>query len=197
MQEKSQRRSNLDRSRSTQASLLDAARTLFVEKGYGDTATPDIVKTAGVTRGALYHHFADKLDLFRAVIDREAGDVADAIARDASAGSDPTDQLRTGAKAYFKAMAVPGRARLLLIDGPATLGPEAMADINKRQGDNELRVGLGAAMKQGAIDDAQLDALAVILAAAFDRAALAIAAGEDAHEYEQAVSRLLEGLTAR
>ena len=94
---------------------MNAARRLFVENGYAETATPDIVAEAGVTRGALYHHFEDKKALFRAVIEREATDVADEIERRAKRQTTPRDALLEGAAAYFDAMEVEGRTRLLLL----------------------------------------------------------------------------------
>ncbi|MDZ7601973.1 MAG: helix-turn-helix domain-containing protein, partial [Hoeflea sp.] len=115
------RRSNKDRSESMRQALMDAARTLFIEKGYADTATPEIVATAGVTRGALYHHFEDKRELFRAVIEREAEDVAGEIEASSPSGSSPREAILAGTRAYFDAMARPGRTRLLLLDGPAVL----------------------------------------------------------------------------
>ena len=72
----SQSRTNRERTEATRLALIDAARALFVSKGYGDTSTPEIAVAAGITRGALYHHFADKRDLFRQVLVREAETVA-------------------------------------------------------------------------------------------------------------------------
>ncbi|NUS71372.1 MAG: helix-turn-helix transcriptional regulator, partial [Ensifer adhaerens] len=76
MQQDISRRSNRERSDTTRAAILDAARGLFVTRGYADTSTPDIVAAAGLSRGALYHHFEDKKALFRAVAEREASAVA-------------------------------------------------------------------------------------------------------------------------
>lgn len=194
MQEKSPRRSNEARTQATRKTLIKAARKLFVEKGYGNTGTPEIVSAARVTRGALYHHFADKADLFRAVIIAEAESVAAHIRQTTTGNSTPLDALMAGAEAYFEAMTVPGRARLLLIDGPSVLSHETMKQIDRQTGAEELRVGLAAAMTDKKTTPASLDALADVLSAAFDQAALSIAAGKTATPYKAAVRMLLEGV---
>lgn len=184
------RRSNESRTAATKAALIAAARTLFVEKGYGETGTPEIVAAARVTRGALYHHFADKADLFRAVVAAEAAALSDAIERATGPEISPRQALIEGTGAYFAAMTEPGRARLLLLDGPAVLGPEAMAALDREQGGGALRRGLDAAIPR--TDPAELDALADCLSAAFDRAALAIAGGADPAPYCAAITRLID-----
>ncbi|MCR9070978.1 MAG: TetR/AcrR family transcriptional regulator [Alphaproteobacteria bacterium] len=188
------RRTNEARTAATRAALLTAARTLFVDQGYGETGTPEIVAAAGVTRGALYHHFADKADLFRAVVTAEGAAVAEAIGRAAGADGPPRRALIEGAGAYFAAMTEPGRARLLLLEGPAILGPETMAALDREQGGGTLRRGLAAALPR--IDPSELDALADCLSAAFDRAALAIAGGADPAPYCAAITRLIDATLA-
>ena len=195
MQQDSGRRSNRQRTEATQAALIAAARRLFVEKGYAETGTPEIVRAAKVTRGALYHHFADKADLFRAVLEAEADAVARSIARDTEGIGDGLAALVTGAEAGFTAVAEAGRVRLLLRDGPAVLGPEDMRVIDRRTGGEELRQGLAQAL--GGRDDVPLEALSEMLSAAFDSAARAIAEGRPAGDYKAAARLLLEGLLAR
>ncbi|MFS2054831.1 TetR/AcrR family transcriptional regulator, partial [Variovorax sp. CT11-76] len=73
-------RTNKERTETTRQALTEAARALFVDQGYGQTSTPDIVAAAGITRGALYHHYADKRDLFRHVLEQESRAVAAEIA---------------------------------------------------------------------------------------------------------------------
>lgn len=197
MQPKPERRSNRDRSDATRAALIDAARALFVEKGFAETGTPEIVAAAGVTRGALYHHFADKAALFRAIVERDARVVAARIERDTGDETSPVEALMTGAEAYFAAMSEPGRARLLLLDGPAVLGIAVMNEIDRATGANQLREGLAFAMESGALKPIPLDAVTTILSAAFDRAALAIASGEPAGDYKAAIRTILNGLLAR
>nr|WP_246712311.1 TetR/AcrR family transcriptional regulator [Rhizobium rosettiformans] len=176
--------------------LISAARQLFVEKGYADTATPDIVAAAGVTRGALYHHFEDKKALFRAVIEREAMAVASDIDRGAASAATPRDALISGASAYLAAMAVEGRARLMLLEAPAVLGVERTAEIDRDNGEDRLREGvsdyLGAAVSAD-----EVRALTTLLSSAFDRAVLEIERGGNPSLYEAAIARLIDGLIPR
>ncbi|TIR82326.1 MAG: TetR/AcrR family transcriptional regulator, partial [Mesorhizobium sp.] len=180
MQPESGRRSNRDRTEATRADLIRAARKLFTEKSYAETGTPEIVAAAGVTRGALYHHFADKQALLAAVVEQEAATVAAEIDRASPAAR---DALISGSGAYLAAMRAPGRTRLLLLDGPAVLGRAAMDEIDNRHGNRSLREGLIAAMRARSMVKLPAEALTAVLAAAFDRAALAIEAGASAEEY--------------
>jgi AcrR family transcriptional regulator len=194
MQRESSRRSNKDRSDTTTAQLIEAARGLFVERGYAETSTPDIVAAAGVTRGALYHHFADKQALFRAVVEREAETVTALIEAAAPDHLRPRDVLLAGGDAYLKAMAEPGRTRLLLLDGPAVLGRAGMDAIDLRHGTRSLREGVAAAMRGGSMRKLPLDEITMLLSSAFDRAALAIDGGGDARNYRKSLAALIDGL---
>ncbi|WP_066902838.1 TetR/AcrR family transcriptional regulator [Millisia brevis] len=184
------RRSNRQRSETTRAALLDAARDLFVTRGYADTTTPEIVAAAGTTRGALYHHFTDKRDLFRALLDREAGRVADDIRAADHPDGGPADALAAGTAAYLDAMAQPGRTRLLMVEGPAAFGPEEMRALDEATSAATLVEGL---RELGTVPDTvSVDALAGLVSAAFDRAALAIDAGADPGEQTAALRWLLD-----
>ncbi len=187
-------RSNRERTDATRTALLDAARTLFIEKGYAETATPEIVVAAEVTRGALYHHFQDKKALFRAVIEREANDVAaDIDARSAKATS-AREALLQGASAYFDAMAVPGRTRLLLKEAPAQQA------INGGEGEDPAEEGLKIGLSHllaGTDNLRLLDPLTSLISSAFDKAAIAIDCGGNRADYEAAIAALLDGLIAQ
>lgn len=194
MQQENARRTNQQRTEATRAALLDAARALFVEKGYAETSTPEIVRAASVTRGALYHHFADKADLFRAVVARESAMVATEI-EDASADAGSAHQaLMQGAIAWFDAMHDTGRARLMLLDGPAVLGRTEMDRIDRETSAATLVDGIRAGQQAGQIADLPLEALASILSAMFDRAALDIVNGGSRDDYLLVVEVLIRGL---
>ena len=188
------RRPNRERTETTRAALISAARRLFIEKGYADTATPDIVAAAGVTRGALYHHFADKQALFHAVVEQEAAIVAAEIERAAPDASSAVAALLAGGDAYLDAMREPGRTRLLLLDGPAVLGRDRMDAIDNHHGNRTLREGLLAAMQSREIRKLPVDALTALVAAAFDRAALAIEGDADRSAIRTAMHALILGL---
>lgn len=187
-------RSNRERTDATRTALLDAARTLFIEKGYAETATPDIVAVAAVTRGALYHHFADKKALFWATIEREADDVAaDIDARSAQASS-AREALLQGASAYFDAMAVPGRTRLLLKEAPAQHAVES--GEGEDPAEEGLKIGLSHLLAES--DNLKLlDPLTMLISSAFEKAAIAIDSGGNRADYEAAIAALLDGLTAQ
>lgn len=188
------RRTNAERRQETRAALIAAARALFITRGYAETGTPDIVAAANVTRGALYHHFADKAALMRAVVEGELAAVAEAI-RQASP-EDLSLQLafRGGAQAYLDAMAEPGRARLLLLEGPAVLGLQEMASLDKEQGEATLLEAVAAIPEISGLPESGRHALAALLGAAFERAALAIAGGAERDAYLDALERLYCGL---
>jgi AcrR family transcriptional regulator len=189
MQEKKERRSNADRTQTMRDGLIASARELFVEKGYAETSTPEIVARAKVTRGALYHHFEDKASLFRAVITAESELVAEAINVATQDCSNAAEALNAGTDAYLDAMTVPGRTRLLLIDGPSALGREAMDAIDRETSGGTMVLGLTAALGRPA--DSAIRAHASLLSAAFDRAALDINAGGDAPLYRAVLKRML------
>jgi AcrR family transcriptional regulator len=187
-------RSNRERTDATRQALIDAARSLFVQLGYGDTSTPAIVAAAHITRGALYHHFADKRDLFRAVLEQEARAVAQDIEAAAPAGSTAREALLAGSDAYLAAMRAPGRTRLLLVDAPAVLGPAEARALDDAHAARSLHEGLGAALEEAGVQPAPLAELAALLSAAFDHAALAVDAGGDPVRYRAALSALVESL---
>ena len=189
MQEVKTSRTNRERTETTRQALLDAARALFVSKGYSDTSTPDICAWTETTRGALYHHFADKRDLFRHVLLREAEAVTADILTATPDGLPPREALIAGSEAYLDAMTVPGRTRLLLIDGPAVLGRAEMLAMDEDNAADTLREGLLAAVT-GA-NKVSVDALSGLLSAAFDRAALDIDSGAHVAEVRAALLWML------
>lgn len=195
MQRKSEIRPNKDRTEATRSALLTAARDLFAQKGYADTSTPEIVRAAGVTRGALYHHYEDKVALFRAVVVEEYRAVADEINKLANAApGSALDALKQGSRSYLDAMADTGRVRIMLRDGPAVLGQKELDQIDRDTSADTLRSGLAAAIEAGEISKLPLDALTVQLSALFDRAALAVSEGQDPKDHLEVLDAIFIAL---
>ena len=195
MQEAKDRRSNRERTEATRAALIAAARRLFVERGYAETGTPEIVAAASVTRGALYHHFADKQALFRAVVEEEARIVAAEIESATPEGLASREAIIRGGDVYLAAMTEPGRTQLLLIDGPAVLGRAEMDEIDGRHAAHALRMGLEQSVSSGDLPaGVPVEAATELLSAAFDRAALSVAAGKPREPYRKVLRALFDGL---
>src|SRR5258707_12442972 len=140
----------------TRAALLQAARELFAAKGYAGTGPEEIVARARVTRGALYHHFRDKADLFRAVMQAVAADLAERLvtqqlARDGEGAAGAWDQLREGFQAFLDACTGSDFQRIVLVDGPAVLGHGAWTDLVEQHGLGLLRAWLGRPVAAGPI----------------------------------------------
>lgn len=185
----------------TTAALIDAARELFAERGYAGVGTEEIVQRAGVTRGALYHHFrAGKEELFRAVLVQISAETVQSIAKTASATEDPWEELVLGCEAFLDACASPEVQRIVLIDAPSVLGWDVRRAIDADYGLGMLEGALQAAMDAGRMRPASALALAHVLAGALDEAAMVVAQAEDPQaarvEMGHTVRRLLEGLRA-
>ncbi|MBX7484025.1 TetR/AcrR family transcriptional regulator [Qipengyuania qiaonensis] len=191
------RRTNPQRTAATRARLVATARSLFVEQGFSRTSTPAIVAAAGVTRGALYHHFTDKQAIFRAVVEAESQAVANAIDDADDIGLSALDGLLVGARAYVDAMQIRGRVELLLIEGPAVLGREQMRRIEAHNGDASLQSGLVEAMNNGHLVQMPIDELTSVLSAMFERAAMEIYEGRSLSRVLDVVEGILRGLSGR
>ncbi|WP_235963009.1 TetR/AcrR family transcriptional regulator [Ruegeria haliotis] len=175
---------------------MSAARKLFSDKGYAETSTPEIVEAAGVTRGALYHHFEDKLALFRSVVREEYIAVADEITASVKAEPDSAvDALRQGSRGYLQAMSDKGRVRIMLLDGPAVVGQVELDKIDRETSADTLRLGLAEAMETQQIKHLPINALTVQLSALFDRAALAVSEGDDPEDHLEILDAFFASLT--
>src|SRR5689334_20135959 len=186
------------RSEATRRLLVTAARTLFGERGYASVGTEEIVRAAGVTRGALYHQFRDKADLFAAVAEEVEAEIAERIAGAAGMEAGSVDALRSGARLFLDACAEPEVERIILLDAPAVLGWEAWRDLAGRYGLGLVQFGLHAAIEAGAIAPQPVVPLAHVLIGALNESALYVARAEDpAAAREECVAildRILRGL---
>lgn len=188
------------RGRATRAALLVAARELFAKRGYSGVGTEELVKHAGVTRGALYHHFRDKRDLFRAVFRQMEGEIVNEIlAQIADAGAeDPIEALWVGIRSFLDVCEDPAKTQVGLVDAPSVLGWAEWRQIGAEHGLALVARALQAAQDAGRLRDAKVQPLALLIFAALGEAAMFVAYATDRaaarREVEAALFTLLESV---
>jgi AcrR family transcriptional regulator len=192
--------SKSEQGEATRSALVHAARELFTAQGYGGVGTEEIVRRAEVTRGALYHHFTDKKDLFRAVHEQIEGEVMEAIGARMAGAADPFELLLVGTRAYLDVCTDPAITRVTLVDAPSVLGWEEWREIDMRHGLGIVIAGLQGGMDAGVLRRQPVRPLAHLMLGAMGEAGMVIANAADAvaarAEIEPALLGLLAGLRA-
>jgi AcrR family transcriptional regulator len=196
------RRTQAERAAETREALIAAARPLFAAQGFADVALETIVRAAGVTRGALYHHFADKTELFAAVFEQVEAEVAarmgEAIA--ASNQTDPVEVMRLGADFWLDACSDPEVQRIVLVDAPAVLGWTRWTEIGDRYNTGMVRALLTNAVETGRIPPQPIEATVLTILGAMREATLYVARAEDHDQARQeagaVMNRLIRALDA-
>ena len=190
----------VERGESTRESLVSAARVLFGRDGFNSTSLDDIASSAGVTKGALYHHFDSKEDLFRAVAESVKRDINTRLS-DLFLGSDAFSALEVGCFTILEAYLDPSVRQIVWLDAPAVLSLSAYRDIQGRYEQVFLRASLRRAMREGVIEQLPLRPLTSLLTGAIGEGCTFIAASPDPmsarEEVGRTMSRLLEGLRRR
>jgi AcrR family transcriptional regulator len=191
-------RTKAAQSEATRGRLLAAARPLFAERGYAAVGTEEIVRAAGVTRGALYHQFEDKRALFRAVFEEvEAELIAEAIGQEAG-HEDPLEAMKAACRGWLAASARPEAQRIVLLDAPAVLGWETWREIGAQYGLGAVMAALEFGMEAGAMVRQPVGPLAHVMIGALDEAALYVARAEDRDhalaEMDQVLTRMIDSL---
>lgn len=172
----------VEKGRATRDALIAAARDLFGDHGFDGTSIEAVLAVAGVARGALYHHFATKAELFDAVLDRETAALADAIAQAARPVPDPLKSLATGCDAFLRLALDPAIQRITLLDPPAVVGWVRWREIDRRHTLGGLRASIGRLAKTGRVEPAQVDMLAHMILAAVGEAAMFVATADDSDD---------------
>jgi AcrR family transcriptional regulator len=189
-------------SEATRTTLIATARDLFAERGYAAVGTEEIVRAAGVTRGALYHHFADKRELFEAVYEDVERQLVERIAASVmTSAGDPLEALQAGAQAFLDACEDPAVQRVALVDAPSVLGWERWREIGMRYGFGLVQATVQAAMDAGLIEEQPVEALSHLLLGAIDEGAMLIARADDdgatRRQVGASVARFLDTLRPR
>ena len=179
----------------TKAVLLEVSRRLFATRGYAAVALAEIVREAGVTKGALYHHFAGgKTDLFRAVLAQVQAEVATTVAARADAEEDPWAQLTSGCRAFLTAGTDPAVRRILLVDGPAVLGWSEWRAMDEAGSASHLADALTALVAAGLVVPQPVPPLARLLSGAMNEAALWLAETGDPADLDDVLAALFRML---
>ncbi|WP_439814123.1 TetR/AcrR family transcriptional regulator [Zavarzinia sp. CC-PAN008] len=193
-----QRVSQAERTQRTRGALLAAARRLFAEGGFAATSTDEILNAAGVTRGALYHHFKDKSDLFQVLCTDLHGEAAQAIeAATRGLGPDPVAALVAGSIAWLEVMAQPAMRRILCIDAPAVLGWSRWIEIDSAHGLALLADGVRAAQGAGLLPLVPARDVALMLNGAMNALVMALpdpVGAADLKDAQDAVAALIRSL---
>jgi AcrR family transcriptional regulator len=195
------RRTQAERTAATRTALIEAGRRLFGEHGFAGVGTEAIVFEAAVSRGALYHHFADKTELFAAVLDTVEGEVSGQLA--AVVGADPSGEfveiMLRSVEAWLDACQEPEVRQIILIDGPSVLGWATWREICQRHVLGLVSGILTEGMADGSLDPQPVTPLAHLLLAVADEAALYVAANPDPDTARRDIAaiarRFLESLT--
>ncbi|MEU7893222.1 TetR family transcriptional regulator [Nonomuraea sp. NPDC049152] len=181
----------------TRRTLLRESRRLFASRGYAAVGLSEIVRAAGVTKGALYHHFDSKAELFRAVLEQVQQEVGERVAATADAEEDPWTQLVAGCQAFLAASADPDVQQIMLVDGPAVLGWNEWRALDEAASARHLAEALTELMAAGVIVAQPVAPLTRLLSGAMNEAALWLASTADPSDLadtQAALSRLLESL---
>jgi AcrR family transcriptional regulator len=193
-------RTQAERSAATQRALVAAARRLWGERGYAEVSTPEIAEAAGVTRGAMYHQYADKAALFRAVIEAMDQEILERLEASVVAAQPktPADTMHAMADAWLYIAREPEVRQLMLLDAPSVIGWREYREMSQNNSVEAAEALLKAAVEAGQLRPQPLRPLALVLLGALEEAAMYVAGAEDAdqagEEIRVVVRDLIDGL---
>jgi AcrR family transcriptional regulator len=176
--------------------LIEVARERFTDQGYAATSIDDVIQRAGVARGALYHHFAGKEALFRAVYEQVEGEVVASVLEAAASQSTPWDSVRAGLSAFLDACLEPAFRRIVVLDSVSVLHAQVTADGLDPVELPMLRNVLEPLLGTSEFADLGLEALAYVALGALYGASLFIARASDPQAARTEVDHVLDALAA-
>lgn len=188
-----------ERRAATRSAIVDAASERFGREGYAATSVDDILADAGVSKGALYHHFASKEDLFAVVFVATSTTAIRRAGDNVGDGAAPLDALINGCLGWLEVVADPVIGRILLVDGPSALGWDRARTLEEATSLGVVRRGLARAVEAGDLNLHSIDVAARLINACLAEAALSTVvgspgAGEDADAVAATVRQMIEGL---
>ena len=193
---KDQPRKQADRSAATRDALVRAARPLFASDGFGGVSAEAIARAAGVTRGAMYHQFADKTEVYAAVLEVIEDEVMERIGNGiAEAGQDDiVEVMKVGARIWLDACAEPAVHRIVLIEAPSVLGWERWREVSMRHGMGMVQALIENAIETGRIPRQPVMPLAHVMIGALDEAAIYLARSDGSAKTREEVDTIIDRL---
>jgi AcrR family transcriptional regulator len=186
-----------DRGQATRAHILNVATKLFAADGYEATSIDVVLQASGVSRGALYHHFANKEAVFAAVLENVEASVAKHVAAAAAGATNPLDALRAGCAAWLELARDATVRQVVLVDAPSVIGWKTWRELDDGYALGLLKAALGAMAAAGRFRREMIDTYAHLLLAAMIEASLLVARASDAADAVAKGREALEGLLSR
>jgi AcrR family transcriptional regulator len=187
-----------ERTEATRGRLIATARRLFAEKGFAATSTEEILAEAAVSRGALYHHFPSKTDLFQAAFEAVEDELTTQVLQVAT-GSGETDPIRileVGFDAFLDQCTNPEVQRIVMLDGPTVLGWDRWHELDERYAFGTIKTVLTVAADTGRIQQSAIDPLSHLLLGAVMQAGMVVARADDPLAAKRAMTDTFGGLVS-
>jgi AcrR family transcriptional regulator len=187
-----------ERTEATRGRLISTARRLFAEKGFAATSTEEILSEAAVSRGALYHHFPSKTDLFQATFEQVEDELTAQVLQAATkdGGTDPMRILQVGFDAFLDQCLNPEVQRIVMLDGPTVLGWDLWHELDERYAFGTLKTVLTVAADSGRIEESAVDPLSHLLLGAIMQAGMVVARSDDPLTAKRAMTDTFAGIVS-
>lgn len=187
-----------ERTEATRGRLISTARRLFAEKGFAATSTEEILSEAAVSRGALYHHFPSKTDLFQAAFEQVEDEVTAQVLQAATKDgeTDPMRILQIGFDAFLDQCLNPEVQRIVMLDGPTVLGWDLWHELDERYAFGTLKTVLTVAADSGRIEESAVEPLSHLLLGAIMQAGMVVARSDDPLTAKRAMTDTFAGIVS-
>ena len=187
-----------ERTEATRGRLISTARRLFAEKGFAATSTEEILSEAAVSRGALYHHFLSKTDLFQAAFEQVEDEVTAQVLQAATKDgeTDPMRILQVGFGAFLDQCLNPEVQRIVMLDGPTVLGWDLWHELDERYAFGTLKTVLTVAADTGRIEESAIEPLSHLLLGAIMQAGMVVARSDDPLTAKRAMTDTFAGIVS-
>jgi len=187
-----------ERTEATRGRLISTARRLFAEKGFAATSTEEILSEAAVSRGALYHHFPSKTDLFQAAFEQVEDEVTAQVLQAATKDgeTDPMRILQVGFGAFLDQCLNPEVQRIVMLDGPTVLGWDLWHELDERYAFGTLKTVLTVAADSGRIEESAVEPLSHLLLGAIMQAGMVVARSDDPLTAKRAMTDTFAGIVS-